>query len=199
MVDHEQRRREIAEALWRVVLRDGAGAVSVRTVAAEAGTAPSALRHYFTTQDELLAFGLRSMIERGNARFERDAPGLPGIEQVRLALEQFLPLDEERRAEAVVYLAFLGRAHADPGLRTVYEDAATEIGAVLREVVEGLAAVGALGAGRDVEVEVGRLAALLDGLTMHGALLADRYPPEHLRAVLRRHLADLAQPCPAGS
>ena len=47
VVDHAVRRQELAEALWRVVRRDGVHEVSVRTVADEAGTSPGALRHYF--------------------------------------------------------------------------------------------------------------------------------------------------------
>ena len=35
-IDHDARRAELAEAVWRVILHRGIGAVSVRTVAAEA-------------------------------------------------------------------------------------------------------------------------------------------------------------------
>ena len=45
IVDHETRREEIAEALWRVVRRDGVRAASVRTIAAEAGWSPGAVRY----------------------------------------------------------------------------------------------------------------------------------------------------------
>ena len=56
IVDHEVRRRELAEAVWRVIVRDGVGDVSIRSVAAEAGWSSGALRHYFSTRAELLAF-----------------------------------------------------------------------------------------------------------------------------------------------
>jgi AcrR family transcriptional regulator len=54
LVDHEQRRRELGEAVWRVIRRDGVEAASVRKVAQEAGWSAGALRHYFSTQSELL-------------------------------------------------------------------------------------------------------------------------------------------------
>jgi AcrR family transcriptional regulator len=69
LVDHAARRQEIAEALWRVVRRDGVHEVSVRTVADEAGTSPGALRHYFASQDELLGFALRAVVDRAAARY----------------------------------------------------------------------------------------------------------------------------------
>ena len=71
IVDHAVRREDLARALWRVVRRDGLHAVSVRTVAAEAGTSASALRHYFASQDELLAFALRSIVARAQARLRQ--------------------------------------------------------------------------------------------------------------------------------
>jgi AcrR family transcriptional regulator len=50
LIDHEVRRLELVEAAWRVILRDGAGRVSVRAVAAEAGVSAGSLRHLFPTQ-----------------------------------------------------------------------------------------------------------------------------------------------------
>lgn len=49
VVDPQARRDALSRALWKVVQRDGIGAVSVRSVAAEANCSPSALRHYFPT------------------------------------------------------------------------------------------------------------------------------------------------------
>ncbi len=70
MVDIEARRTELAEALWRVIRRDGLERASVRNVAREAGLSMGALRHYFGTQDELLAFAMRLVIERARGRME---------------------------------------------------------------------------------------------------------------------------------
>ncbi|GAA1487885.1 TetR family transcriptional regulator [Brachybacterium sacelli] len=54
LIDHARRREELAEAAWRVLLREGVGRASVRNVAAEAGLTVNSLRHVFSTQDELL-------------------------------------------------------------------------------------------------------------------------------------------------
>ena len=47
VVDPEERRRDLAEAVWRVVRRDGLERASVREVAREAGVSMGSLRHYF--------------------------------------------------------------------------------------------------------------------------------------------------------
>ena len=62
-IDSQSRRRELGEALWRVVLRDGIEAASVRKVAAEAGISKGSLRHVFPTQSELLAFAMQLIVD----------------------------------------------------------------------------------------------------------------------------------------
>ena len=57
-VDHEKRRRQIAEATWRLISTEGIEQATVRKIAQEAGLSLGALRHYFATQDELLRFSM---------------------------------------------------------------------------------------------------------------------------------------------
>jgi AcrR family transcriptional regulator len=194
LVDHTSRREAVTQALWQVVRRSGIHAVSVRTVAAEAGISPSALRHYFASQDELLGFALQAVVARVEARLVPSLPDLSGTEGARTILDQFLPLDEERRAEIEVYLAFIGRAHTDARLRAIRDVADARAREAIRLAVTLLDDAGAFGRGRDHETETSRLYALLDGLAMHGALMSDRYPPEHLRQILGAQLRELAGP-----
>ncbi len=196
-VDHDARRLQIAEALWRVVRRDGIAGASVRSVAAEAGSSGGALRHYFSTQDELLAFALRSVVQRATARARADLPHLSGRDGARRILEQLLPLDADRRDEIAVYLAFLGRPLTDPALRSVRDDVETISRDAVLMAVRMLASDGGLGPGRAPDKEVDRLYPLIDGLALHGVQWPQRYPPEHLRHILDEHLCDLRNPDPA--
>lgn len=103
IVDHEERRRELAEALWRVIVASGPYAVSIRSVAAEAGLSAGALRHYFQTREELLIFAMdlseQRVIQRIREYSRTLDPDLPMVERVARFAEQMLPLDEMRRAE----------------------------------------------------------------------------------------------------
>lgn len=186
-VDHEQRRRELAEAVWRVIRRTGVDGASVRAVAHEAGWSAGALRHYFRTQSELLDFA----IELAAERIRRRISALELADDPRRAVEQLLsellPLDDERRAENEVWLAFTARALIDPELRARH----AEIDAALRAAA--LRAVEMLGlpAGRERALEAERLHALLDGLALHAAMRPKRMPPRRIIAVLRRHLDEL--------
>ncbi len=64
IIDHEKRRKQIAEATWRTILERGMEGATVRNIAQEAGLSLGALRHYFTTQDELLGYAMTLVKEK---------------------------------------------------------------------------------------------------------------------------------------
>jgi AcrR family transcriptional regulator len=186
LVDHEQRRRELAEAVWRVIRRTGVDGASVRTVAQEAGWSAGALRHYFRTQSELLDFAIELAAERIRQR----VGALELADNPRRAVEQplsELPLDDERCAENEVWLAFTARALIDPELRVRHAEIDDALHAASLRAVEMLG----LPPGREKGLEAERLHALLDGLALHGAMRPERLPPRRIISVLGRHLDEL--------
>lgn len=192
IVDHEQRRRELAEAVWRVIRRNGVDGASVRTVAQEAGWSAGALRHYFKTQSELLGFAIELAAERIRERVDALELADDPRRAVEQLLSELLPLDDERRAENEVWLAFTARSLIDPELKTRHAAIDDELRAACARAVEMLG----LPPGRTRVVEAERLHALLDGLALHGAMRPDWLPPRQITAVLRRHLDELAAEAP---
>ncbi|MEV5609105.1 TetR family transcriptional regulator C-terminal domain-containing protein [Streptomyces sp. NPDC052225] len=186
VVDPRIRRRELAEAVWRVVRRDGLEHASVRNVAQEAGLSMGSLRHYFASQSELMTFALRMVIEGIEERIALvPADGDPRLRATRV-LTELLPLDDQRRAENEVWLAFTARAMTDAELRTLRDEGYDMLRAGCRDLVAGL-----IGPGRDPDQEAARLHALLDGLAVHAAMRPDIATPDALRAVIADHLAEL--------
>src|SRR3712207_2929727 len=100
LIDAETRRREIAEATWRLVHREGRGAVSVRNVAREAGLSTGAPRHGFGSAADLLAFAVGTLGERVAQRLAALPPAATPLDAVMDVLTQILPLDTERHREA---------------------------------------------------------------------------------------------------
>lgn len=187
VVDHEERRRELAEAVWRVILRDGLEGVSVRAVAAEAGWSTGALRHYLVTKEELLASAARLLEERVVARLESGTRGLAPREAVWAALCEVLPLDEERRTECALWFAFAGRSLVDSRIaeeyrRLLFDGVRKLCSAIAREMAD----LGLLVPGLDPDTEAARLHALVDGLAVHGLL--GRMGEREILAVLDAHL-----------
>jgi AcrR family transcriptional regulator len=194
-VDAGERRRDIAEAVWRVIRRDGLSGASVRNVAREAGTSMGSLRHWFATQDELLHFAMTLVVERARGRAEA-AAALGGPLPARLlrVLEETLPLDEERQAETEVWLALTARALVDPRLAELRDRSATELQALCGSVVRALGAAGQTRPGLDLDLEGERLYAVLDGLAVHAVTRPSALPADRVREVLAAHLRSLGDP-----
>ena len=194
IVDHETRREEIAEALWRVVRRDGIRAASVRTIAAEAGWSAGAVRYYFPDQDGLLSFAMDLVTRRVTERIDALDPKGSALSIVLRYLEEALPLDAERRAEFDVWLAFMAQAQAESGTGTLHEHV-DKVHNGLRQLCESLlqalAQSGALQEGLDLRREVERLHAVIDGLSLHATIQPDRTTPARVRQLLRHHIESL--------
>lgn len=191
-VDPDLRRRDLAEATWRVVRRDGLDAASVRNVAAEAGLSMGSLRHYFGSQSELLAFSMRLVADRITARVEALLALGDTAERSEEILAELLPLDAERRAENEVWLAFSARTLVDPGLQALAEELYDDLRALMGRVVAERAAAGLVAGGADLTLEADRLHALVDGLVAHALARPAHATPARLRAIIRAHLTALA-------
>lgn len=190
MIDRDERRAEIAEALWRIVLREGASGVSVREVAAEAGISVGSLRHVFADKEELLEFSMRLIYERVAERLRRHDRIRNPLRWAEAALSEVLPLDDDRRVEMHVNLAMVTESVAHPGLAAAAREAHDGLRSLCATVLTVLDEHGLLGAGRDLDADAIALHALVDGLAMH-LLLADTESPARAQRVLRDHLAGL--------
>lgn len=195
VVDHEQRRLELAEAALRVVVRDGAAGASVRTVAAEAGWSTGALRYYFSTQRELREFVAAVVNERVGQRIrdrlEAGRSRLPLLELIATLVEELIPLDEPRREEFLLWLAVTEWSRQEPlagaeeawdGQRRLYVEAVFALAGFEGEPVD---------VDPRVETWAEYLHVFVDGLATQAMFVPSRMPPERIRAVLRRFLAEV--------
>jgi AcrR family transcriptional regulator len=194
LVDHEQRRAQLAEAVWTVIRRDGLERASVRNVAREAGLSMGSLRHDFATQSELLCFAMQLVGDRARARVRALGPAADARLGAERLLHQLVPLDDERRAESEVWLAFTGRALVDPRQRAIHQQIHDQLNGACTTAINLLVEAGLATEGLDVALEASRLHALLDGLALHAVMRPEWVPPSRVTAVIARHLDTLTPP-----
>lgn len=199
-VDREARRRDVVDALFRVVVRDGIQRASLRTVADEARLNIGSVRHYFAGQEELMRFAMRSMLDRVGARLQRrveelgDLSGLPAPRIRRCAVEllcELLPLDDSRRAEVTVLIDFSTAARTHPALDDLARETATATRSLVRRILARLDTAGGLRPGLTLDTETERLTSLLDGLAFTAVLRPDVLDARTCATVLRAHIDDL--------
>ena len=190
-VDPAERRAHIVEALLTIVGQRGIDAVSLREVAQEAGVSMGAVQHYFASKDEMLSYALEhwlalSVHQRFTQRIRDRAGSASPPEPVKVLYAmaaEYLPHDEESRADVRVALAFIERGAAQPDLARAMRGAFTGFAEALQ------ALLAASDPDLDASAEGLRLAALLEGLRY--AVLLGALPHRSAMAAVTRHLAGI--------
>lgn len=195
-VDHEARRRGIAEALWRIASTRGLDGASLRDVAAEAGISLGQLQHYFSTKEDMLVFALEYMEGLAERRVRERVLALPGTPTprtvVRETLAEMLPLDEKSRTGNLVQIAYFVRALRDERARAKAQQGVPLLRDFLAGQLREAAGRGEVGADRVPEREAMLLVSLVDGLT--GYTLLDVLGPQEALELLDHHLERLFTP-----
>ena len=193
-VDHPARRRELADAACRVIARNGLGGTTLAHVAEESGWSIGSIRYYFPNKDELVASALWRVGERVDDRIRRRTGEGMAMSDLRIAAIELLPLDDDRREEALVHLAFLAQAAVAPELSDASEGAAQRLQEPLATRIAHLVRTGDLPAQLDAEREAARLRVLLDGLRVQLVTTPRQTTAEWALSVLDDYLAALATP-----
>ena len=122
-VDHEERRRQIADALLRTAATRGLHATGMREVAAEAGVSLRLVQYYFGTKEELMLAAMQHLAarfgERAMTRINRikeTADPVNPRDVIAAILTEGLPADDERRTFTVLYTAYFALSLTEPAL-----------------------------------------------------------------------------------
>ncbi|MEV4441708.1 TetR family transcriptional regulator C-terminal domain-containing protein [Streptomyces sp. NPDC049577] len=168
-VDHEERRRRIAEALWRIASTRGLDGVSLRDVAAEAGISLGQLQHYFATKDEMLVFSLDHISELATARVRDRILALAHTpsarEIIRETIAEMLPRDANSRTGLLVQLAYFVRAVHDERMARHAQQGVPALAGFFADQIRAAIERGEVAADRDPHTEAMLLIAMADGLS----------------------------------
>lgn len=178
--DADQRRRQVAEALFRVVEAEGLDAASLPRIARELNATTGLLQKYFRSKDELLLFALRHLTDELSVKVLAALHAEGGLRDRLHAALCEIAMIAGSGARARVWLAFLARAAASPALHEEHVTSSNAIRDMFRRVLEK--------AGRDGGEAVALLA-FVDGVTAHRALEPDVMTTEVARRVLAGYLA----------
>src|SRR3974390_1948858 len=118
MVDHAQRRDDIALVACRVVAAHGFDQASMVPIAREAGYTTGMLAHYFDSKQDIIIAALRLILRRIDERLTHP-PGSATRPDLLALLPEALPVDEHRRIECAFWTTFWGQVTADRRLKRI--------------------------------------------------------------------------------
>ena len=117
IVDHQQRRDQIALVACRVVAEYGFEQATIVRIAREAGYTTGMVAHYFDTKQDIIIAALRLILTRIEARLTK--PAAEGASDLQAVLTETLPIDAQRYIECAFWTAFWGQVSADKRLRRI--------------------------------------------------------------------------------
>lgn len=188
--DHDARREDVSEAVWRVLAAHGFSGLTLRAVAAEMGASTGLVTHYFPNKKALVRYAVRVADERTQARDRRE-PERPGLVALRDALLDVLPLTGDAVTMNRMWVGFWGAALADSALHkgeaARYANWRARLGT---HVVEAQRR-GELDAAADPGDLVAIAASFTHGLVVQVLFDPENFPPERQISLLDRFLDGL--------
>lgn len=190
IVDHDQRRREIVEATWQIIARDGIESVTMRHLAEQMGMANGALARYFPSKGEILGAALSYAFEATNRRFEA-AGGLSlrGKAAMRAFVRETFPFEEVTRLEALIVIPFFACAQHDEKLRALWEDSLRGWEEMLSGIIAEMVEDGDARPGLDVAAALDLLFTVISGVQANALLLPERGTEQRLDGLIDSVLA----------
>ena len=161
------RRAQLLDAAWRVLLADGVGGATTRAICAEAGMPQGAFHYCFSSRDELLIEVAAVMLPR-ELSAATQAIGRSGslVDTVHGALLAYWDLVEtEPRVHQVIY-EITTLALREPALSAPTRERYASYPTAVAAVLERIADVRGIVWDRPVPVLAAQIVAVLDGLTL---------------------------------
>ncbi|GAA3507777.1 AcrR family transcriptional regulator [Streptosporangium album] len=194
-VDHDERRRQLTEALLRIASTRGLQAVSMREIAAEAGVSLRVVQYYFTNKQALLESGLTELGARMDRRVKQRAAAMGELTPrgvFAAVLGTILPFDEQSTLDSMAWTAYYTAALTDPALAAVGLTLPNALENFLTVRLTAAQQAGDIAPDRDPRTEVAGLLALANGLT--SSVLSQQRSHEAATKIIDYHLDRLFGP-----
>ena len=192
-IDAGVRRREIARIAARLVAARGADAVSLRSLAAEVGASTTVITHYFASKADVLEAAYRAAVDEARERVDA-LPGDGHPDRIRLLCEAVLPLDEPRRSNWLVWLAFMGAAISDPRMAALQRRRVTGHRELLTAALRAAQEAGEVHVAWEPEVAARSLLAMVHGIASHAVFDLDDWPADRQLAAVETFRRRLTAP-----
>lgn len=179
----------VMDALLDIISERGLDHVTIRDVASAAEVSIGTVQYYCRSKDEMLEMAFEHVVQHGLDRVDAIPRAGDVAAVLRMALQEFMPLDERRGRETRIYLAFATRAMVNANLSATQHAIMARLRELCADAFRLAEERRQTRAGTDAELFATTTIALLDGLSLQ--LLADPagLKPAEAIAIADLHLA----------
>ncbi|MEL6777289.1 MAG: TetR/AcrR family transcriptional regulator [Cyanobacteria bacterium J06597_16] len=185
------RRLEVSEAAWRVIVREGLDRTSMRAIAQEMSCTTGVVTHYFRNKEALILFALNQVTERLQVLMQNALENVSGTERLVVMLSAFLPIDRQRQEILKVWVAFLGYAVGREKLMAEHQQSAAQLREVIIQELKHLQAEQLIRPDIDPSIESNALLALGNGVSLDSLIQSNRLSVEQQKLVIRRYIEQI--------
>ncbi len=188
----KDRRQTIAQALLRLVAQGGIEAVSLRTVAQEAGYSLGMIQRQFPSKDQLLHFALQYSVQQLEQRLHQrllNSQTMSAKAALHNILIELSSTQDEARAETIIWLSYLSHAVTTPSFRPQLEQHYQPARQGIAEIIIWGQNQGELSRELEPQTTASSLLALSDGLVIQN--LTGIISPDTTKAVVEQQIAVL--------
>lgn len=188
--DHEARRQDVSQAVWEILASKGFGGLTMRAVATQMGASTGLVTHYFPSKQALIRHALELAHSFGDSRSRLVAPG-PGLEGLRAALLDVMPMTPEMVTMSRVWVGFWDAALTDPHLSAAEAWRYERWRGMLRPHVEAAIRLGEMPPDINVDDAVATAAAFGHGIVIQALFDPSRFPATRQTALVDSYIATL--------
>lgn len=189
--NYGDRRIEVAEAAWRVIIREGLDRTSIRAIAQELGCSTGVITHYFRDKDELTLFALERVFENLLEDMKAYTDERQGIERLEQMLFSALPFEARGIAGWQVWIAFLGYAIGRENLVQEHRKRYDFLRRLIYQELTDLQAARLVRDDLDLTLEANALVALVDGIGTSMVINSEQFHPDQQRYLVQRQIKAL--------
>lgn len=187
-MSYDDRRIEVAQAAWQVIVREGLDRASMRAIAQELGSSTGVVTHYFRDKEELTLFALKQVFENVLKHMEGCAKGRQGIDRLEQMIFAALPLEEADRADWKVWVAFLGYSIGREHLVQEHRKRYDFLRQIISQELAGLQTAKLIRAELDLTLEANAIITLVDGIGTGVVICPEQFSAEQQQYLVRRHI-----------
>lgn len=191
LIDHEARKKIVAEAVWKLLNERGVGAITVRNVAAEAGISMGSLRHSFDNRVELLTYALDLIGQETEASMQAvSVKGQDVLNTVKV-LEHFLPITPRSQAISRITLGMVSELRPIPGIKDISMAGLERIRSYFYDMLVHLDDAGQIKTGTNLRVQANKLTMLSYGLSTKAIIGGKGSDPVNISKIFRSSMNEL--------